>query len=255
VTAVRITFVGHSTLLVELDGVRVLTDPVLRGRVAHLVRRAPAVEAGVIDDIGLVLISHLHADHFDPPSLRMVDRQAKLVVPRGAGRAAEKLGFGHVTELGEGETLVVGGIEVTATHAEHRPGRLFDKRSEAIGYVLTGSQRVYFAGDTDLFPGMSKLGGTLDVALLPVWGWGPQLGPGHLDPRKAAEALELLEPRVAVPIHWGTLYRIGLRRSREPVAEPAIAFSREAARLAPSVDVRVLAPGETTTVEGAIRKS
>ena len=88
--------------------------------------------------------------------------------------------------------MAAGGIEVAATHAEHRPGRLFDKRSEAIGYMLTGSQRVYFAGDTDLFSGMGDLGASLDVALLPVWGWGPTLGPGHLDPGKAAEALELL---------------------------------------------------------------
>jgi L-ascorbate metabolism protein UlaG (beta-lactamase superfamily) len=155
-----------------------------------------------------------------------------------------------VTELAVGETLAAGGIQVAATHAEHRPGRLFDKRSEAIGYTLAGSQRVYFAGDTDLFTGMRDLGGNLDVALLPVWGWGPQLGPGHLDPKKAAQSLELLEPRVAVPIHWGTLYRIGLRRSRrEPIGGPPAAFVREAARLARSVDVRVLEPGEATTVE------
>jgi L-ascorbate metabolism protein UlaG (beta-lactamase superfamily) len=250
VTAVRITYVGHSTLLVELDGLRVLTDPVLRSRVAHLTRRAPAVETGVIADIRVVLVSHMHPDHFDPPSLRLIDRQAELVVPRGAGRTAGRLGFQRVTELGEGETLAVGGIEIAATHAEHRQGRLFDKRSEAIGYKLTGSQRVYFAGDTDLFPGMSSLAANLDVALLPVGGWGPKLGPGHLDPRKAAEALELLRPRVAVPIHWGTLYRIGLRRSkREPAGEPPLAFAREAAQLAPSVEVRVLEPGETTTVE------
>ena len=247
---VRITYVGHSTALVELDGLRVLTDPVLRGRILHLVRRASAVEAGLIDDIGLVLVSHMHADHFDPPSLRKIGRQTELVVPRGAGKLAGKLGFKRVTELGVGETLAVGGIEVAATHAEHRPGRLFDKRSEAIGYLLSGSQRVYFAGDTDLFPGMGSLGANLDVALLPVWGWGPTLGPGHLDPGKAAEALKLLRPRVAVPIHWGTLYRIGLRRSRrEPVTGPPRDFAREAARLAPSVDVRVLEPGETTTVE------
>jgi L-ascorbate metabolism protein UlaG (beta-lactamase superfamily) len=248
----RITFVGHSTVLVELDGLRVLTDPVLRGRVAHIVRRASAVETGVIDGIGLVLVSHMHADHFDPPSLRKIDSQATLVVPRGAGRTAAKLGFGRVTELAVGETLAAGGIEIAATHAEHRRGRLFDNRSEAIGYTLTGSQRVYFAGDTDLFPGMRNLSANLDVALLPVWGWGPQLGPGHLDPRKAAESLELLQPRVAVPIHWGTLFRIGLRRSRrEPIARPARDFAREAAKLAPSVDVRVLEPGEATTVEAA----
>ena len=249
-TAVRITFVGHSTVLVEHGGLRVLTDPVLRDRVAHLARRASPVDAGAFADIGLVLISHMHPDHFDPGSLRMIDRKAELVVPRGGGGAAERLGFARVTELGVGEALTVEGVDVEATHAEHRPGRLFDKRSEAIGYMLSGNQRIYFAGDTDLFPGMRDLGGNLDVALLPVWGWGTRLGSGHLDPGRAAESLELLAPRVAVPIHWGTLSRIGLRRSkREPAAEPPLDFAREAARLAPLVDVRVLEPGETTTVE------
>jgi L-ascorbate metabolism protein UlaG (beta-lactamase superfamily) len=249
-TAVRITFVGHSTVLIELDGVRVLTDPVLRSRVLHLVRRGPAAEPRAIVDVDLILISHMHHDHFDPPSLRGIDRRAELVVPRGAGRSAEKLGFERVTELGKDERLTAGDVEVAATHAEHRPGRLLGKRSAAIGYRLIGSQRVYFAGDTDLFPGMGLIGDNLDVALLPVSGWGPRVGPGHLDPRRAAESLELLRPRVAVPIHWGTLYRIGLRRShREPLAGPARIFAREAARLAPSVEIRVLEPGETTVVE------
>ena len=74
----------------------------------------------------------------------------------------------------------------------------------ALGYVVSGSQQVYFAGDTDLFAGMSALAGALDVALLPVAGWGPKVDAGHLDPLRAAKSLPLLKPRIAVPIHWGT---------------------------------------------------
>jgi L-ascorbate metabolism protein UlaG (beta-lactamase superfamily) len=178
----------------------------------------------------------------------MIGAAARLVVPVGARKAAARLGFEHVTELGVGQS-VSAGLEVAATHASHRHGRLFDHSSEAVGFVIAGSQRINFAGDTDLFPGMNDLGQGLDVALLPVGGWGPKLGPGHLDPRRAAEALALLEPRVAVPIHWGTLRRIGLRGAhRAQLREAPRTFSREAARLAPSVDVRVLEPGETTTV-------
>ena len=173
----------------------------------------------------------------------------ELIVPRGAGKRAARLGFESVTELAIGQTLAVGDINVTATYAKHRPGRLVDRRSEAIGFVIAGAQRVYFAGDTDVFSEMRGLCEGLDVALLPVGGWGPRLGPGHLDPRRAAESLALLEPRIAVPIHWGTLHRIGLRRSRRALlTEAPRAFAREAARLAPSVDVRILEPGAATMI-------
>ena len=117
-----------------------LTDPVLRGRVLHLVRRASPIDPDAIANVDLVLVSHMHADHFDPTSLRMVSSRAELVVPEGAGSAAARLGFGRVTELPEGESLAIGGIEVTATHARHRRGRLLDRGSEAIGFTITGTR-------------------------------------------------------------------------------------------------------------------
>jgi L-ascorbate metabolism protein UlaG (beta-lactamase superfamily) len=246
---VRITFIGHSTVLIELDGRRFLTDPILRRRVAHLVRAGPAIDPDTIADVDSVLISHLHHDHFDPVSLRLIGGRSDLIVPRGALEATARLSFERVVELGVGETHLVDGTAITATAAQHRRGRLFDQRSEAIGFTITGTQRVYFAGDTDLFPEMSELRGELDVALLPVSGWGPTLGPGHLDAQRAAEALALLEPRVAIPIHWGTLHRFGLRRAHRALqmAQPRL-FAEEAARRAPSAEVRILQPGETTTV-------
>jgi L-ascorbate metabolism protein UlaG (beta-lactamase superfamily) len=122
-------------------------------------------------------------------------------------------------------------------------------RAPALGYVVTGSRRVYFAGDTDLFPGMAELG-PLDLALLPVAGWGPRLPPGHLDARRAAEALRLLAPATAVPIHWGTYSPISkLRTSAAARREPADEFARLAAQLAPTVAVHVLAPGESLELD------
>jgi L-ascorbate metabolism protein UlaG (beta-lactamase superfamily) len=247
---VRITFVGHSTVLVELDGLRLLTDPVLRSRVLHIVREPPAVRPETIGHVDIVLISHMHHDHFDPASLRTIAGGFELVVPSGGGKLAAKLGLERVTELEVDETSTFGEIAVTATHAEHRSGRLLHWGSESIGFKINGSQNVYFAGDTDIFPGMKGLQSDLDLALLPVGGWGPRLGPGHLDATRAAESLALLDPRVAVPIHWGTLYRIGLRRShRALMSEPPRLFAQEAARLAPSVDVRILEPGESTIID------
>jgi L-ascorbate metabolism protein UlaG (beta-lactamase superfamily) len=104
---------------------------------------------------------------------------------------------------------------------------------------------VYFPGDTDLFPGLEALAGTLDAATLPVWGWGPTIGPGHMDPERAARAAAILRPRLAVPIHWGTLYPAGLRRViPAPLETPGHAFLEAAARLAPGVATRLLAPGD-----------
>jgi L-ascorbate metabolism protein UlaG (beta-lactamase superfamily) len=91
---------------------------------------------------------------------------------------------------------------------------------------------------------MASLAENLDTALLPVWGWGPTLGSGHLDPRRAAEALRLLRPRRAIPIHWGTFRPIGMGWSRMRfLTHPPQAFARHAAEMAPEVEVRVVAPG------------
>jgi L-ascorbate metabolism protein UlaG (beta-lactamase superfamily) len=108
-----------------------------------------------------------------------------------------------------------------------------------------GAARVYFAGDTDLFTEMSDLAGGVEVALLPVWGWGPRLGSGHLDPHRAAEAVRRIRPRLAIPIHWGTFYPMAFARFwPHPLGNPPKDFAREVARVAPETEVRIVAPGE-----------
>jgi L-ascorbate metabolism protein UlaG (beta-lactamase superfamily) len=183
--------------------------------------------------------------------MRMLSPQARLVVPRGARKLVAGLGPASVEEVVEGDSVSAGSLEINVTHADHRPGRLRHRGARAVGYLIGGTKRLYFAGDTDLFAGMRALGDSgIDVALLPVWGWGTRIGAGHLDPRRAAEALTMLRPRIAIPIHWGTFYPIGLRRFRPHLlTEPPRAFAREAAKRAPGVDVRILAPGRTTVVE------
>ena len=210
----------------------------------HLRRVAgPAPTIGPVD---AVLLSHVHHDHLDVPSLRRV-RPDRIVVPRGARRLLEGRGFEGVVELDEGESVPIGRLTVRATHADHRARRFpLGQEIPALGYLIEGPPRLYFAGDTDLFEGMRELSPGLDAALLPVDGWGPRVGPGHLDPQRAAEALQLLRPRVAVPIHWGTYRRLGLSRDPATLREPAIRFERLAAELAPEVEIRILAPGERT---------
>jgi len=244
---IRITWIGHSTVLLELDGARVLTDPVLRKRVAHL-RRVEGPDAQVQRDVDAVLVSHIHHDHLDLPSLRL-HRSWPVVVPRGAGPFLERHGL-QALELEIGEETHIGALTVRATLAEHharRGGLGF--AAPAIGYLICGSSRIYFAGDTDLFEGMRDLAPGLDVALLPVAGWGPRVPAGHLDSLRAAQALSLLQPRVAIPIHWGTYRTVGSSRDASTLREPAEEFKRLAAELAPQVDVRVLPVGGSVDVE------
>src|SRR5262249_22158875 len=151
-----------------------------------------------------MLISHLHYDHLDTKSLTTIGRSARVIVPIGAGDMLRSRGFAQVTELDEGDDAHVGGVTVSATHVEHGGRSMFRTRVPALGYLVTGSLRVWFAGDTDLFDGMADIAPDLDLVLLPVAGWGPRLPAGHLNPESAAQALALLRPRVAVPIHWGT---------------------------------------------------
>ncbi len=238
-----ITYVGHATVLIDLDGVRIVTDPVLRDRVFHLRRIARPVSPAGLGRVDAILVSHGHWDHLDLPSLRSFDRSQRVVAPRGLGPLLRKLSFSDVTELGVGEQVSVGALGVLATPAEHdgRRGPL-GARAEALGFVVSGSQRVYFAGDTDLFEGMEAIGGDLDVALIPVAGWGKKLGPGHLDAAGAAEAARVLQPRIAVPIHWGTFRPVSERRE---VGHPEQEFQARASERAPAVEVRILQPGAT----------
>jgi L-ascorbate metabolism protein UlaG (beta-lactamase superfamily) len=236
-----ITWLGHATVLVELSGMRLLTDPLLRPRVGHLTRRIPEPEPPALERLDAVLVSHAHRDHLDRASLRSLPPEVPVVGPAGTRRFVP--GGREVHELAEGESIGFGRLTVRATHAVHEVRRAW-RSIPAIGFLLEGDRRVYFAGDTDRFEQMSALA-PLDVALLPVWGWGPTLGPGHLDPRGAAEALALLRPRRCVPIHWGTYFPAGLGRGGHRVLEaPPHEFLRHAADLAPDVDVRVLRPGE-----------
>jgi L-ascorbate metabolism protein UlaG (beta-lactamase superfamily) len=238
----RITYLGHSTTLVELDGIRLLTDPVLRRRVAHLLRATPVPAVGEID---AVLISHGHLDHLDRASLRRLPRTAALVVPRGLGRVVASLGFGEVHELETGSDVKIGPVVVRATPAVHGGRSTPGRPAGAVGYALRGSRRIFFAGDTDLFDAMDGLVPDLDLALLPIWGWGPEIGPGHLDPGRAAEAVGLLRPRIAVPIHWGTLRPFYLSSRAPFLREPVETFVAAARERAPETRVEVLAPGES----------
>jgi L-ascorbate metabolism protein UlaG (beta-lactamase superfamily) len=234
---VRITWLGHASVCIEVGGVRLLTDPLLRARLGHLTRRAPPVDLEALGRIDAVLLSHVHRDHLDLPSLRRLPRETLVIAPPGA---AALIPDRDVLELAPGEEAMVAGLTVRAFPAVHEVRR-GGRRVPAVGFTMAD---IYFAGDTDLFPEMELLA-PLELAVLPVWGWGPTLGRGHLDPRRAAEALRLLRPRMAVPIHWGTYFPapLGLR-GHHRLKDPPHEFAHEAAELAPEVAVRILEPGQ-----------
>ena len=241
-------FLGHSSVLIETEGVRVLTDPVLLPRVASVLRRVAApLDPALHADVDAVCISHLHADHLDLASLRRLGRDTLLVVPEGAGELLYRKGFREIVELSPGKFHDVGRVRITATPAVHDGFRTpFGPRALALGYLIEGdSARVYFAGDTDQFDEMDDLGKLgLDVALIPVWGWGPNLGPGHLDPRGAAAATRRLAPRYAVPIHWGTLHPYGIGRwMRAHLVDPPRRYAQTVAELGLSTRVLHTEPG------------
>jgi L-ascorbate metabolism protein UlaG (beta-lactamase superfamily) len=243
----RIEYVGHATVVVDLDGVRLLTDPLLRNRVAHL-RRASGVSARALRGVDAILISHGHYDHLDLPSLERLGKKLPVVVPRGLGGLLRKRRFESVIEVEQGETLAIGDLQIRAVPAEHDRSRApFGASADPVGYVVSGSRSIYFAGDTDLFDGMSEIG-PVDIGLIPIWGWGPGLGGGHLDPERAAQAVALIRPHTVVPIHWGTYFPIHLGLAGKPafVDLPPAQFAAAMAEHAPDVELRVLRVGDGT---------
>ena len=251
----HITYIGHATLLVEMEGVRLLTDPILRNRVSFLRRHDPTrLDATLCKGVDAVLVSHLHRDHLDLPSLRLLGHSTHLIVPHGTGGMLRRHGFRVVEELRIGDQTRVGSLKIIATYADHDPARdPFGLKADALGYVIQGRHSIYFPGDTDIFPGMANLSDELDVALLPVWGWGPTLGPGHMNPLRAAEALTLLQPRLAIPIHWGVLRPTGIGWLKPNyLTIPPHTFAHYAAKLAPAVDIRIMQPGDSVSLDKSL---
>jgi L-ascorbate metabolism protein UlaG (beta-lactamase superfamily) len=247
-----LTFLGHSTMLIEIAGTRILTDPLVFERLLLLRRMSSRLDPANHRDLDAVLISHLHVDHLHIRSLLEIGRETRVIMPAGGERLLTGHGFTRIEGVRPGEEVAVGPVRVTATFADHDGRRPpFGPTAPALGFVLEeGPTRVYFAGDTDVFPEMEALAANLDVAMLPVWGWGPRLGHGHMNPRTAALALRLLRPRFAVPIHWGTLWPYGFGRVVPGrLTDPPREFASFARRYAPGVRVLLTPPGEPVSFD------
>ena len=249
-----VTWWGHATVEIRLDGTRLVTDPLLRNRVGplhSLGHRPSRRDVDALTSVDGVLLSHLHHDHTDLPSIRRFGPTTTTVVPRGGGPLLRRHARGSVLELAVGAEARLGSVLVEVTPAVHDGNRL-RTHAEAVGYLVRGSQTMYFAGDTAEFPGMAELAavaGGLDVAILPVSGWGLNLGPGHMDSLAAARAVAVLRPRLAIPVHWGTLrIPVAWRLRRQHLLNVAVRFAALVAQLAPATRVVVPVPGVPVAV-------
>ncbi len=224
----ELTWVGHATTLIDVDGYRVLTDPLLTKRVAHLRRRRPLPSADTFD-VDLVLLSHVHVDHLHLPvaqataALRPGARH-RPAPHRCCARRASPTSPRSASATGSNR----GPVTVEVVPAEHKRGRGPHSRVSAdpVGFIVNGAgRRIYFPGDTDLFDAMADFG-DIDVALLPIWGWGSTLGEGHLNPTARGNGHPADPARVARPDPLGNL------RSRGWPTTPASLVRRAADRAA-----------------------
>ena len=245
----RLRWFGHATVRLELGDVELLFDPFLVGGVGPVRRRRKSPDLDVAP-VHAVLVSHAHQDHLHIGSLKQLDRSTTLVVPKNTGRLVRAVGFDDVHEVDVGDELTIRGVRLRTVPAAHEGRRMpFGPAAPAVGYVLEGDERVYFAGDTDIFPGMADLADDLDLAILPIGGWGPTLRSGHMNPTTAAAALRLLKPRTAVAVHWGTLWPVGMGRvRRHRFEESGDRFIEEAHITAPEVTIPFLLPGDSFEV-------
>ncbi|MCY3694569.1 MAG: MBL fold metallo-hydrolase [Chloroflexota bacterium] len=241
----QISHPGHATCLIELDGRVLLTDPLLADRIFSIRRICPTVDPACLPNIDLVLISHLHHDHCHPESMRALNGNPTYLVPHGGGEFLARHSIGPLVEAGPGDQLELLGLQITCLAVDHSGERVpFGPHAPALAFEICGSRRIYFVGDTGYFEPMRPGPQPLDVALLPVAGWGSSLGPGHLDPQEAARAANHLRPRWVIPIHWGA-YRNVLPTitSAGQTPGPAQQFVDALETLTADIEPVVLRPG------------
>lgn len=251
-----VNYIGHATVMVDIGQIRVLTDPLLRDRILFLQRRGPNAAQKLLAQRApdIVLLSHLHYDHADLPSLRLLPSSTTIIAPKGSGEYLSQRAGVTVHEVEEGDKVRVADVEITVLPAAHGQAHSIPRpMNSCLSYVMRNRLSIYFAGDTDLFDEMHDVGRDfdLDMALLPVWGFSHRVGAGHLTPFTAAQALTRLRPSVAVPIHWGSFRFLGpasLWDNAEHLSFPPHDFAQYASDLAPGTQVRVLQPGEKTTL-------
>ncbi len=262
---IGVTFLGHSSFLLQVAGKNILIDPVLSKRLIVLRRqRRPGVLAGNLPPIDLILITHAHMDHLDKPTLRRVLRATRrrrgtapgIVVPQGVENLVNRMGFASVHSLTWWGSVDLIGLRITMTPARHWGARMFSDTHRGYGgYVISPvdhpDRSVYHSGDTAYFEGFAEIGRQLrpQIALLPIGAYFPDSHRAvHTSPEEAVRAFIESGARWMVPMHYGT-FRLG----REPMTEPVERLKAEARRLQLTDRILVLSEGDTLSISAAAR--
>ena len=259
----RITYIGHATLLLEIGGARLLTDPNFEAKLGRILPRVspPGIALDKLPALDAILLTHAHADHLSFESLERLPKNIPLFAPPAVAKWLRRLGISNAVDLAAGESVGVGDVSIHAATATHRGNRYgFDRwRSAANMYLLDAGETAFFAGDTALTEDTHHLvertlwhyERALDLALLPIgyapW-WKPGFRKGHLTPNDALTLFERLRARTFVPYHWGTFRHVtatahdAIRRLRAQLEEHHLRAA-----------VRILEPGEALEYDPAAR--
>ena len=255
----KLTYIGHATLLLELGGVTLLTDPNFDPKLGRVLPRVspPGIALDELPALDAILLTHAHADHLSFDSIERLPRTIPLFAPPVIAKWLRRIGHAHAVDLAPGDTARVGAVTIHAASATHRGNRYgFDRwRHPANMYLLDADETVFFAGDTALVDDTHGLvervlwgaGRELDLALLPIgyapWWKKSGFRKGHLTHEDALDLFERLRARVLVPYHWGTFRHV------TATAHDAIRLLRD--RLAShhlSAAVRIVEPGESLEI-------
>lgn len=253
-SGLRVTWFGHSSFLLELEGARLLVDPFWGERAGPFPWLGPQrwyaapIELERLPPIDAVFISHDHYDHLDYSTiLRLRERKSRFVVPLGVGSHLSYWGIpeAQITELDWWQSTRVGDVEVTATPARHTSGRLLGigrPRALWCGFAWVGkSRRVYYTGDTGLFSAIGQIGerlGPFDLTLIESGAYGRSWPDWHLGPEQAVLAHRLVRGQVMLPVHWGLL-NLAYHAWTEPVERVLAAAKQQ------NVTVAVPRPGQS----------
>jgi L-ascorbate metabolism protein UlaG (beta-lactamase superfamily) len=259
---IGVTFIGHSSFLLQVDGKKILVDPVFATRLILMRRqRRAGLVLKQLPAIDLVLVTHAHMDHMNLPSLRKIVRASKrlggsapeIVLPKGVEDLVTGMGFAKVHQMEWWQERTVQGLKITMTPCRHWGARMFrDTHRGFGGYCIQGqgekAPTIYHSGDTAYFDGFKEVGRRLqpDIALLPIGAYFPDSYRAvHTSPEEAVRGFVETGARWMIPMHFGT-FRLG----REPMEEPVERLQLDALRLGISERVRVLEEGETMRFAG-----
>jgi len=261
-SGLRATWLGHSTLLIEQDGSRLLVDPVWGERASPWTSigpgrfHSPPLALEDLPPIDAILISHDHYDHLDLPTVRaLADRPIQWLVPLGIGAHLEHWGIptARITELDWWESAQVGAVQATATPARHFSGRWLDRMETTlwVGWALNGPEHdVFYSGDTSLFPELADIGarlGPFDLTFFDAGAYDATWTDVHLGPEQTVVAHQMVKGKVLVPVHWG-LFDLANHGWTEPIERVRTAAARF------DIDLRTPRPGasiELADTDGA----